>query len=80
MNDYEKIFKAAEKFMRVRKNDVHIPLSYDYALRLLKYYPDADVVAAGIILHDIGWYSIDADDIFLPIVGVRFCYGADDCC
>jgi CRISPR/Cas system-associated endonuclease Cas3-HD len=62
---YEKIFKAAEKYMRVRKNDVHIPLSYDYALRLLKYYPeaDADVVAAGIILHDIGWYSIDEDDI-----------------
>ena len=63
---YENIFKAAEKYMRVRKNDVHIPLSYDYALRLLKHYPqaDADVAAAGIILHDIGWYSIDEEDIF----------------
>lgn len=63
---YENILKAAEKYMRVRKNDVHIPLSYQYALRLLEYYPqaDADVVAAGIILHDIGWYSIDEDDIF----------------
>lgn len=63
---YENILKAAEKYMRVRKNDVHIPLSYQYALRLLGYYPqaDADVVAAGIILHDIGWYSIDEDDIF----------------
>lgn len=60
------IFKAAEKYMRVRKNDVHIPLSYHYALRLLASYPeaDADLVAASIILHDIGWYSIDEDDIF----------------
>lgn len=60
------IFKAAEKYMRVRKNDVHIPLSYRYALRLLASYPDADadLVAASIILHDIGWYSIDEDDIF----------------
>ena len=66
MNAYEKIFKAAEKYMRVRKNDVHIPLSYDYALRLLAFYPnvDADVVAAAIILHDIGWYSIDEEEIF----------------
>lgn len=63
---YENILKAAEKYMRVRKNDIHIPLSYGYALRLLEHYPqaDADVVAAGIILHDIGWYSIDEDDIF----------------
>lgn len=52
--------------MRVRKNDVHIPLSYDYALRLLQFYPnvDADIVAAAIILHDIGWYSIDEEEIF----------------
>ena len=66
MNAYEKIFKAAEKYMRVRKNDVHIPLSYDYALRLLQFYPnvDADIVAAAIILHDIGWYSIDEEEIF----------------
>ncbi|AEI46891.1 HD domain-containing protein [Runella slithyformis] len=66
MTKYHQIFKAAERYMRVRKNDVHIPLSYHYALRLLDSYPgvDADVVAAGIILHDIGWYSIDEEDIF----------------
>lgn len=66
MTKYALIFKAAETYMRVRKNDVHIPLSFAYALRLLEYYPDADadLVAAGIILHDIGWYSIDEDDIF----------------
>lgn len=66
MTNYQEIFKAAEKYMRVRKNDVHIPLSFDYALRLIEKYPDAnaDLAAAGIILHDIGWYSIDEDDIF----------------
>ncbi|MFN3785000.1 MAG: HD domain-containing protein [Spirosomataceae bacterium] len=62
----QRIFSAAEKYMRVRKNDVHIPLSYDYALRLLASYPEAnaEVAEVAIILHDIGWYSIDEDDIF----------------
>jgi CRISPR/Cas system-associated endonuclease Cas3-HD len=66
MNKAESILKAAEKYMRVRKNDVHIPLSYHYALKLLQYYPqvDAELVEAAILLHDIGWYSIDAEDIF----------------
>ncbi len=66
MTQYQEIFKAAEKYMRVRKNDVHIPLSFAYALRLIEKYPaaNADLAAAGIILHDIGWYSIDEDDIF----------------
>ncbi|MGY6520352.1 MAG: HD domain-containing protein [Mongoliitalea sp.] len=63
---YAAIFKAAEKYMRVRKNDVHIPLSYRFALELLEHYPavDHEVAAAGIILHDIGWYAIDEEEIF----------------
>lgn len=66
MNNYNQIFKAAEKYMRVRKNDVHIPISFAYALKLIEKYPqaNADLAAIGIILHDIGWYSIDEDDIF----------------
>lgn len=66
MNNYAHILKAAEKYMRVRKNDVHIPISFHYAMKLAESYPNADrdVVAAGIILHDIGWFSIDEDDIF----------------
>lgn len=33
---------------------------------LLTHYPqaDAEVVKAAIVLHDIGWYSIDEEDIF----------------
>lgn len=52
--------------MRVRKNDVHIPISYSYALNLIEKYPnvDADLASIAIILHDIGWYSIDEEDIF----------------
>ena len=66
MTKYEQIYKAAEKYMRVRKNDVHIPLSFGYAMRLADYHKEADrdIVAAAIILHDIGWYSIDEEDIF----------------
>lgn len=66
MNKHLQVYKAAEKYMRVRKNDVHIPLSYKYALKLIEKYPNADADLAGIaiILHDIGWYSIDEDDIF----------------
>lgn len=66
MANYNQIFKAAEKYMRVRKNDVHIPISYRYALRLIEKYPNAqaDLAAIAIILHDIGWYSIDEEDIF----------------
>ncbi len=66
MITHSQIFKGAEKYMRVRKNDVHIPISYYYAMQLTEQYPNADkeLVAAAIILHDIGWYSIDEDDIF----------------
>ena len=66
MIEHSTILKGAEKYMRTRKNDVHIPISYTYAMKLADKYPEADrdIVGAAIILHDIGWYSIDEDDIF----------------
>ncbi len=65
MDKYAELFRAAGPYMRVRKNDIHIPVSYLYALRLLDLYPDADrdIVIAAIILHDIGWYAIDSADL-----------------
>ena len=62
---YDEIWRGSEPYMRARKNDVHIPLSYAYALRLLDIYPDADrdIVIIATILHDIGWWSIDINDI-----------------
>lgn len=62
---YDAVWRRAEPYMRARKNDVHIPLSFAWAQKLLDAYPDADrdVVSLAILLHDIGWYSIDMEDI-----------------
>ena len=32
---YDEVWRAAEPYMRARKNDVHIPLSFAFARRLL---------------------------------------------
>lgn len=62
---YDPVWRAAEPYMRARKNDVHIPLSFDWAVRLLEHFPQAsrDVCLLAILLHDIGWWSIDMDRI-----------------
>jgi len=62
---YDAVWRAAEPYMRARKNDVHIPLSFAFARKLLAIYPEADedIVSLAIMLHDIGWWSIDFDDI-----------------
>jgi HD domain len=61
LSRYDPIWRAAEPYMRARKNDVHIPLSFDWAVRLLDHFPDADrdVCLLAILLHDIGWWAID---------------------
>ena len=65
INRYDAVWRKAEPYMRARKNDVHVPLSFGWAQRLLDVYPEADrdVVSLAILLHDIGWYSIDMADI-----------------
>lgn len=62
---FDPVWRACEPYMRARKNDVHIPLSFAWAQRLLDEYPEADrdVCSLAILLHDIGWYSIDMEDI-----------------
>lgn len=62
---YDAVWRRAEPYMRARKNDVHVPLSFAWAQRLLSAHPEADrdVVSLAILLHDIGWYSIDMQDI-----------------
>ena len=62
---YDAVWREAEPYMRARKNDVHIPLSFAFAQALLKLHPDADedIVSLAILLHDIGWWSIDMTDI-----------------
>ncbi|MGH1353537.1 MAG: HD domain-containing protein [Thalassovita sp.] len=65
LSRYDPVWRKAEPYMRARKNDVHIPLSFHWAQRLLDHYPEADrdVCSLAILLHDIGWYSIDMDRI-----------------
>ena len=62
---YDAVWRKAEPYMRARKNDVHVPLSFGWAQRLLDQHPEADrdIVSLAILLHDIGWYSIDMEDI-----------------
>jgi hypothetical protein len=62
---YDAVWREAEPYLRARKNDVHIPLSFAFALRLLSVYPEADrdIVSLAILLHDIGWWTIDMTDI-----------------
>lgn len=62
---YDPVWRKAEPYMRARKNDIHIPLSFRWAARLLEDYTEADrdVCLLAILLHDIGWYAIDKEDI-----------------
>lgn len=62
---YDSVWIEAETYLRARKNDVHIPLSFACVQRLLDEYPEADrdIATLALMLHDIGWYSIDMEDI-----------------
>jgi phosphodiesterase/alkaline phosphatase D-like protein len=73
MADHGAVWAAARPYMRARKNDVHIPMAYDYAQRLLAHHPEVDgeIVSLAILLHDIGWAVVDQDAIF------RDGFGAD---
>jgi hypothetical protein len=82
------VWRAAAPFLRIRKNDIHVPISFDYAERLLEEHPQADelVVRLAILLHDIGWYKIDEADIFSKGFGenwkesdVRFLHEREGC-
>jgi HD superfamily phosphodiesterase len=66
MTDHGPVWAAARPYMRARKNDVHIPMAYDYAQRLLEAHPAADreVVLLAILLHDIGWAVVDQEAIY----------------
>jgi len=56
------LWRAAEPYMRARRNDIHIPLSFAFAELILDDYPEADelVTRVAILLHDTGWARVDA--------------------
>lgn len=59
------VWRAALPYLRARKNDVHIPLSYRCAEQLCAQHPEADseIVLLAVLLHDTGWAEIDAQEI-----------------
>jgi len=70
---YDRIYKLAEPYWATRKNEFHIPSSYEYARRLLSAYPsaDEDVVLPAVLLHDVGWKMVPEEkqrDAFGPEV------------
>lgn len=65
LSRYDAVWRAAEPYMRARRNDIHIPLSFTWCVKLLEHFPeaDADVCLLAILLHDIGWWAIDMEEI-----------------
>lgn len=66
LSRYDAVWRRAEPYMRARKNDVHIPLSFAWCQRLLDCHDgdaDPDICSLAILLHDIGWWAIDMDRI-----------------
>lgn len=63
---YDPIWRAALPYLRARKNDVHVPISFSYAVQLCTVHPEAnpDLVLPAVILHDTGWAVIDERAIF----------------
>jgi hypothetical protein len=57
---HDRIYEKAKPYLDTRQNEVHVALSFAFALRLLKAYPEADedVVVPAILLHDVGWKMV----------------------
>jgi HD superfamily phosphodiesterase len=63
--DHDAVWRASLPYMRARKNDVHVPMVYEYARTLLESHPQADreVVLLAALLHDNGWAVVDQDKV-----------------
>lgn len=61
---YDIILEKAKSYLDTRQNDIHTDVSYEYALMLLSFYPeaDADVVLPAVILHDVGWKMVPENE------------------
>jgi len=56
----DEIYRKAAPYLDTRRNDVHVSISYDFAWRLLAFYPEAEekIVLPAIVLHDVGWKMV----------------------
>ncbi len=66
MMEYEAVWKASEPYLRSRRNDVHVPVVYIYAERLVAATPecDRDIVLLAALLHDNGWAMVNQEEIY----------------
>ncbi len=71
--NYENVWKSTQPYMWARRNNVHIPVCYHYAEQLVEAHPDCDpeVVLLGIMLHDLGWATVDQGEITAKVLGSR---------
>ncbi|MBW6486583.1 MAG: HD domain-containing protein [Syntrophobacterales bacterium] len=57
--DYTHIFKLAQPYLNVRRNDIHTEIVYRSACRLLESEPgDPSIIIPAVICHDIGWSQV----------------------
>lgn len=65
--DLDPIWKAVIPYLRVRGNDIHLPLSMAFADRLCAANPEADalLVRVAVLLHDTGWARVDETKIIV---------------
>lgn len=68
---YDQIYRLAEPYWQTRSNEIHVPGSYDLAQELVVAYPEADpdVVLPAILLHDIGYMAVPAEDHLRGLAG-----------
>jgi hypothetical protein len=71
---YAPAWTAAQPYMRARKGDVHIPVSFGAAEELLAEHPEADrdVVLLAVLLHDVGWAAFDEERIYAEAFGANW--------
>ncbi len=70
---YDRIYALAEPYWQTRSNEIHVPESFVLAQELLTSHPqaDADIVLPGILLHDIGYMAVPAEDHLKGLAGAH---------
>jgi HD domain-containing protein len=68
---YDRIYELAEPYWQTRSNEIHIPGAYALARELLDAHPraDPDVVLPAILLHDVGYMAVPAEDHLNGLAG-----------
>lgn len=63
--ELQAIWALSIPYLRVRGNDIHLPMTVAYAERLCRAHPDADarVVRVATLMHDLGWARCDEDKL-----------------